>query len=89
MSINAIIPFVNLAVGFIIPLLKRYWDSKFTMDKYTTRSTSMFQYKVIYSGVDYMIHFKYSDALNVTFLTMMYGIGIPIIFPIAAFTLYS
>lgn len=36
-----------------------------------------------------MIHFKYSDALNITFLTMMYGLGIPVIYPIAAFTLFS
>ena len=41
MSINAFIPYVNLVVGFMIPFMKRYWDSKFTMDKYTTRATSM------------------------------------------------
>jgi len=49
----------------------------------------MVKYKEYQSGMDYMIHFKYSDALVITFLTMMYGIGIPIIFPIAAFTLFS
>lgn len=31
-----------------------------------------------------MIHFKYSQILNVTFVTMMYGLGMPILFPIAA-----
>jgi len=39
-----------------------------------------------------MIHFKYSGVMNVTFVTLMYGLGVPILFPIAAvsyFVLYS
>jgi hypothetical protein len=46
----------------------------------------------IYSGPEYMIHFKYSGMMNITFITMMYGLGMPILFPIAAwayFVLYS
>jgi len=35
-------------------------------------------------GPDYVIHFKYSQILNVTFVTMLYGLGMPILFPIAA-----
>jgi len=34
-----------------------------------------------------MISFKYSDALNVCFVVMMYGISMPILFPIGAITL--
>ena len=30
-----------------------------------------------------MIHFKYSAILNIAFVTLMYGAGIPILFPIA------
>lgn len=30
------------------------------------------------------IHFKYSDCLNITFLAMLYGLGMPIMFPMAA-----
>jgi len=29
------------------------------------------------------MHYKYSSILNVTFVTFMYGLGIPILFPIA------
>lgn len=43
----------------------------------------------MYSGPEYMIHFKYSGILNVCFVTMMYGIGMPILFPIAAFTYFN
>lgn len=34
-----------------------------------------------------MIHFKYSDALNVTYVALTYGLAMPIMFPIAAITL--
>ena len=34
-----------------------------------------------------MIHFKYSDALNVIYVTLLYGLSMPILFPIAAVTL--
>lgn len=37
------------------------------------------------------MHFKYSSMMNITFITMMFGPGIPILFPIAAasfFVLY-
>ena len=29
------------------------------------------------------MHYKYSTILNVTFVTLMYGVGIPMLFPIA------
>ena len=43
---------------------------------------------MIYAGPEYLIHFKYSDALNVTYITLMYGVGIPLLFPIAALNLF-
>lgn len=38
----------------------------------------------LYSGPEYELHLKYSTLLNFTFVTMMYGLGLPILFPIAA-----
>jgi len=37
----------------------------------------------LHSGPDYTLHFKYSAILNITFVTLMYGIGLPILFPLA------
>jgi len=37
----------------------------------------------LYSGPEYIIHYKYSLLLNSAFVTMMYGLGMPILFPIA------
>lgn len=42
----------------------------------------------LYSGPDFIIHFKYSAILNVTYVTMFYGPGLPILFPIAALSYF-
>jgi hypothetical protein len=45
----------------------------------------MAKFKGLYGGKDYVIHFKFSNILNIVYITMMYGIGMPILFPIAMF----
>ena len=42
----------------------------------------------VYSGPAFDIHVKYSSILNIVFVTFMYGFGIPILFPLAAFQLF-
>lgn len=39
----------------------------------------------MYSGPEYFMHFKYSTIMNVCFVTFMYGLAIPMLFPIAFF----
>lgn len=46
-------------------------------------------YKAVYVGKDMPIHFKYSDCLNITFLAMLYGLGMPIMFPMASVILLN
>ena len=38
----------------------------------------------MHGGPEHVAHFKYSGLLNIAFVTMMYGAGIPVLFPIAA-----
>ena len=85
MLINSILPYVTLTTSFLIPAIKRRLDSKFTGSPYKTKKTSMALYKDLYSGIEYTLHFKYSGILNITYISMMYGLGMPILFPLAAF----
>jgi cyanate permease len=89
MVINSVMPYVGVCVAFIVPRLIQGMDNSFTGDHYKTRQTSLIKYRMLYSGKDYEIHFKYSDAIVVVYITMMYGLGMPILFPIAAFTLFN
>lgn len=88
MVINSIMPIVGTVTTAAVPFALRALDNDFTLDVYQTKMTSMNKFKALYTGADYQIHIKYSDCLNVVFVTCMYGLGMPILFPIAAFTLY-
>merc|ERR1719162_1846906 len=89
MIINSILPYVGLVTAFLIPALKRKMDRKWGNDIYVTKKTSMAMYKTLYSGAEYVIHFKNSGILNITYMTMMYGVGMPILFPVAAFNFFN
>lgn len=89
MLINSILPYVGLVTGFMIPKVKRLLDNKFTGNQYKTKKCSMAAYKDLYSGADYVIHFKYSGVLNIVYITMMYGMGMPILFVLAAFNFFN
>lgn len=87
MVIQVFMPIVNTVKGFVVPIIKQKIDSHFTDDPYKTRSTSLAKYRAIYGGEEYLIHFKYSDALVIVYVACLYGIGIPLLFPIAAIAL--
>ena len=71
--------FWGMRFGF--RLLDRRW--KF-LNALNTHKTTIQQYVEVYSGPTFFIHYKYSFILNITFVTFMYGMGLPILFPIAA-----
>ena len=87
MVINAIMPIVNAVKGFAVPIVKQKLDSSFTDDYYRTKCTSLAKYREIYGGEEYSIHFKYSDTLVIVYVSCMYGLGIPLLFPIGALNL--
>jgi hypothetical protein len=93
MIVSAIFPFVEFGIAYFKLFVFRVLDRGLTSkDSYKTKKTNMQTYIDIYSGPEYLIHFKYSGILNVTFVTMMYGIGQPVLFPIAVvsyFILFS
>jgi len=87
MFINAfVIPWVGLITAKMVPMVKRKLNGG---SPYKTKSTSMAKFKAIWSGGDYVIHFKYSGMLNIAYVTMMYGMGMPALFPIAAINYFN
>lgn len=57
----------------------------FGSDRYKTKKTTMAMYKKTWSGGEYIIHIKQSAVLLVVFVSLMYGVGMPLLFPVAAF----
>ncbi len=76
MIINSIFPFIEFGIAYTKLWVFRGLDRGFiSKDSYSTKKSNMQTYIDIYSGPEYLIHFKYSGILNVTFVTLMYGIG--------------
>lgn len=91
MLLNAFMPPVfeaieNVQKWFFQSMDSKRWGccrTKKADRMYATRSKQIYEFVDLYSGPDYIVHFKYSGILNVTFVTMFYGLGLPILFPIA------
>lgn len=88
MIIMCVFPLCEIGMGYGPLWIARKLDSNWTNDSYKTKTTNMQRYIDIYSGPAYMIHFKYSGIMNITFITMMYGMGQPILFLIAAISFF-
>lgn len=89
MVVNAFMPYVGVVTAFAVPKVLRFIDQRGNQDVYETHKTSMSGFKKLYSGGDYVIHFKYSNILNIVYITCMYGIGMPMLFPVSAFNFIS
>jgi hypothetical protein len=84
MVINAFLPFFMLFIRWAIPWIKRKIDMKFGNNRYVTKMKSMGKYKELWSGGEFLIHIKQAEILLVVWVTCMYGVGMPLMFPIAA-----
>jgi len=82
-TVQGLMPYINVVKEGVILGMKGRVDSKCSGSRWKTKSTTLMQYKAAYTGKEMPIHFKYSDCLNITFLAMLYGLGMPIMFPMA------
>lgn len=90
MMFNIYWPMLEAAGWWFYRLGWRLLDRRFkTCNENYTNKTTIQQYVEIYSGPVFFIHYKYSAILNITFVTMMYGLGIPILFPIAVISFFA
>lgn len=87
MIFNAYYPLIEFCLYWSLRVLFRALDRPCcSCDKNSTKKTSIQAYVEIYSGPTYYMHYKYSTVLNICFVTMMYGFGIPYLFPVACFS---
>lgn len=89
MLFNVYWPIVEFFVFGSMRQAFRLLDRGFSCNKNKTKKTTIQLYVELYSGPVFFIHYKYSAILNIVFVTMMYGMGIPVLFPIAALSLFT
>jgi hypothetical protein len=80
-------PIVLEVINKLIRSLKRGLDYCKRGENTTTKTKTLQEYINLFSGPEYFMHYKYSSILNTTFIAMIYGAGMPVLFPIAGITL--
>jgi hypothetical protein len=88
MAFNAIFPTIMTFGWFFIRWVKRCLDVRGTTDEQPSNSVTIQQYINKWSGPQFFIHYKYSAVLKIVFITMAFGIAMPVMFPIAAVSLF-
>ena len=84
MFINAIFPIIEFCYSYPIKACFRARDRGGCSSRYEgSKKKTIQQYVNLHSGPDYLMHFKYSAIMNTTFVTFMYGLSLPLLFPIA------
>lgn len=83
MIVNIFSPFVEEFVRFGFLFSKRLFDQGICCCRKKTRTKTLYGYLRLYAGPRFSIHYKYSMILNVLFISMMFGTGLPILFPIS------
>jgi hypothetical protein len=83
MTINIFIPIFELLGSIGTKTLLRILDKKFRSDEWKTKKKTIESYIDLYAGPEFYMHQKYSNIINIAFMTFMFGAGIPLLFPIA------
>jgi hypothetical protein len=89
MLINIFMPFIEVNLYKSFQKIKIKWDTCCCCCKIKTRKKVKQDYIDLYSGPEFLLHYKYSFVLNVVFVSFMFGAGMPILFPIALCNLVS
>jgi hypothetical protein len=79
----AVMPLIQFFISFFMRHAFIWMDKGFSCKSGKTKSKTIQQYVNLYSGPEYMMHAKYAVMLNVIFVTFMYGIAVPLLFPLA------
>lgn len=84
MTTNIYAPIIELIVALATCFAFRTLDrGSIKEDTFKTKKTSLESFISLYGGPQYYLHSKYSNLLNIVYMTFMFGMGLPILFPIA------
>jgi hypothetical protein len=89
MFIQAIYPLIEFGYTYPMKWVFRWLDKRGGVK---TKKITIQQYVNLHAGPDHALHFKYSSVMTVTYMTFMFGVALPVLFPIAAiafFVLYT
>lgn len=88
MLIAAVYPVMEFCGFWSLAQFKRLRDRNYTSDVFQTQMPSVSTYVEMYSGPEYMIHFRYSAILLQVGVSFLYGAAMPLLYPIAGLAFF-
>lgn len=70
-----------------IRFIKRLLDRSCSSNKYKTKAKTILSYIQKHSGPEFLIHIKYVTVINSVFMSMIFGFGMPLLFPVTVVSL--
>ena len=88
MIFNSIYVYIDFAIAFGTKKLMIALDQGGCLccKKRKTKKTTIQSYINLYSGPPHSMNYKYALILSTSFITFMFGLALPLLYPIAAFT---
>jgi len=83
MTTAAIFPIIEFCIAMGMKVTFKFLDRGCKCSGDQTKKNTIQAYINLYSGPEYAMHFKYSGMMNMVFVVFMYGLAIPLLFPIA------
>ena len=86
MVFNMFYPMIEFFGYLAIRVLFRAIDQRLlipSMAPTHTRTKTLQAFQTLYEGPKFLIHWKYAYILNVVYQTMLFGPGLPVLFPVA------
>lgn len=88
--IQAFMPWIEIGIALFRKWISRSLDSRKCCPRgEKTKKITNQQYIDLYSGPEYMMHFRYSAQMVMIYVAMMYGLFMPIIFFIALIGIFN
>ena len=87
-SFQILTPHIGLCLHSIYIFLVRCFDRRCSLNKSVTKRVIQADYEDLYTGPDFLLQIRYAQLLCTVFVTVSYSSGLPILYPIAAVSLF-
>ena len=84
---TAFVPIILFVVMGSVRFIKRLLDRSCTSDKFKTKTKTILSYIQKHSGPEFLIHLKYVSVISSVFMSMIFGFGMPLLFPVTVLNL--
>lgn len=83
--INMMSPQIEFVFFAGLRLLKRMIDQKTCCpcNKRNSKSKTVWQFEKVYSGPEFVVHYRLAFIVNIIYVTFWFGPGMPLLFPVA------